>query len=242
MFSKHTPVPSNKFPIISLIVCFAAILVLCRLGAWQIERLAWKNDLQQNLDEAFAKDSPDPFDKEDFEKLQKGQVIRGTVEGRLNLAQAVLFHGRIEGGKSVMTLVAPLTLSPSQLSVSVEVGCSANADAKTLETLKAKDVNVSGVMRVPSWTFVTPQNIPAQGEWWRLNPLELETYWALQNMQSGVITAENTDDLVSGFTPCIVEKQLRNDHQSYAIFWFSMAAVLAVMWCLRFLKPYLQSA
>lgn len=232
----------HKFPVVSLIVCFVAILVLCRLGAWQIERLAWKNDLQQNLDEAFAKEKPDDFVAEHFEKLEKNQVIRGTAEGKLDLSKAVLFHGRIEGGKSVMTLVAPFDLSSSNLTVPVEVGCSATAKLEDLKALKAKQVSMIGVLRLPSWSFVTPVNHPSQGEWWRLDAQELATYWGSKHMNAGVVTAENTEDLITGFTPCVIEKQLRNDHQSYAIFWFAMAGVLSVIWGIRFLKPYLQSA
>ncbi|HAJ89999.1 MAG TPA: hypothetical protein DCM27_03135 [Rhodospirillaceae bacterium] len=231
-----------KFPTLSLVVCFVAVVVLCALSIWQVERLAWKTDLQHHLDQAFAKEQPDSFTVGDFQNLQAGQVIRGSVTGNLDLSKAVLFHGRIQDGKSVMAVVAPLAIPSSSLVVAVEAGCGVQPDIVKIRALQPRHMTVTGILRQPRPSFAIPDNIPDKGEWWRMDVHDLSAYWEEKNMANGVLTAENTEALESSLSPCPIEKKLRNDHLSYAIFWFTMAGILAVIWAIRFLKPYLQSA
>ena len=56
------------------------------------------------------------------------------------------------------------------------------------------------------------------------------------------MTVENTHEFSNQFAACPIEKKLRNDHFSYAIFWFSMALILAIIWSIRFLKPYIRGS
>jgi surfeit locus 1 family protein len=236
----------QKFPVFASLVCFVAVFFLCALGTWQIQRLQWKNELQHNLDVAFATKNPPLLTEGQFSKIERGQVVRGLANGVLDISKAVMVHGRIENGKSVVAVVAPLEMTSFHFSVPVEIGCGDPAIIGKLPSLKPKDVSIVGVLRQPRWSFVTPPNIPEKGDWWRMNAQEFSTYWKVENLQSSVLTAENTLDFGSALwpklTPCTIEKTLRNDHASYAFFWFLMAGSLAVIWVIRFLKPYLQSA
>lgn len=236
----------QKFPVTASLVCFVAVLVLCALGTWQVQRLQWKNDLQRNLNAAFATKNPTALTEDQFATIQPHQIVRGIVSGVLDVSKAVMVHGRIENGKSVVAVVAPLKMTSSHVSVPVEIGCGDPAIIGTLPSLKPKGVSIVGVLRQPRWSFVTPPNIPDKGEWWRMDAQELGTYWKVENLQNAVLTAENTLDFGSALwpklTPCTIEKTLRNDHASYVFFWFLMAGSLSVIWVIRFLKPYLQSA
>lgn len=236
----------QKFPVIASLVCFVAVVVLCTLGAWQVQRLQWKNDLQRNLDAAFSTKTPPPLIEAQFSKIEPGQVVRGVANGVLDISKAVMVHGRIENGKSVVAVVAPLKMTSSHVSVPVEIGCGDPAIIGQLPSLKPKGVSIIGVLRQPRWSFVTPPNIPDKGEWWRMDAQEFGTYWKVENLQNAVLTSEEILDfgypLWPKLTPCTIEKTLRNDHASYAFFWFLMAGSLSVIWVIRFLKPYLQSA
>lgn len=237
------PLPrSQKFPIISLIVCLIAVAILCALGIWQVERLQWKNNLQQNLDAAFSDINPAPFTAGQFQDIGSGQVIRGTAKGQMDLSKAVLFHGRILDGKVAMAVIAPLDIPSLGIVVPVEVGCAVQPNAKNLQRLKTVSVTATGILRQPRWSFATPANIPDQGEWWRVDSKELGAHWEIPNLKNTVLTAENTTDFSAELEACPIEKKLKNDHASYAFFWFTMAGVLSVIWGIRFLKPYLQSA
>lgn len=237
---------AKSFPVVSLIVCLIAVLILCALGVWQIERLQWKNNLQQNLDAAFSAENPVPFTAEQINHLQKGQVLRGVASGKLNLPKSIIVQGRIEDGKSIVAIVAPFTMDDHHVKLPVEVGCTTLAEAQKLTSGKTKSVTIKGVLREPRWSFATPQNNPDKHEWWRIDRHQLAPFWMMPNLKHAVITAENTNEIIPSLspslTPCPIEKTLRNDHLSYAFFWFSMAGVLSIIWALRFLRPYLQSA
>lgn len=237
---------SKKFPIISLIVCLAAVIVLCGLGTWQIERLQWKNELQKNLDAAFATEHPAPFTDDQLANIRRGQVIRGSISGQLDVSRAIMLQGRIQNGKSVVAVLAPISSHSSSVTVSVELGCGDPKVIGELPALKPKDVTITGVLRQPRWSFATPPNNHDKNEWWRIDALDLGEYWRVKHLENTVITSENElnfgSPLWPKLSPCTIEKTLRNDHASYAFFWFTMAGVLAVIWAIRFLKPYLQSA
>ena len=61
------------------------IAILCGLGAWQMHRLSWKEDLLRQMDAELSKDvSQILLDSEDFKSdddLRRGSV-RGTYDFR----------------------------------------------------------------------------------------------------------------------------------------------------------------
>ena len=235
----------RQFPVVSFIIALMGIIVLCGLGTWQIQRLSWKNDLQHQLDAAFAQNPPPAFTAEQVETLQKGHIIRGQVKGKADFTKAIAVEGRIIDGKSAAAIVVPFTffVTPKNaVSLPVEIGCAVKPDIEKIKTIRARTTTVTGLLRVPSWSFVTPENNLQKNQWWRLDTTQLQSVWNMPIIADRFITVENTKDNVTELVPCPIEKTLRNDHLSYAFFWFSMASALAVIWGLRFLRPYLQSA
>lgn len=237
--------PSKKFPVISLIVCLMAMIVLCGLGIWQLQRLVWKNNLQQQLDQVFSNQTVNPISEEQLTRLQEGQIARGRIDGSMDFSKAFLLNGRIQDGHSTMAVVAPLVTGQAtgrSITLAVEVGCAEKPDLKRIQNLGPKGVMLLGIVRDPKWSFAAPSNIPEKNQWWRLDHKDMGAYWGVPHIEKAVITLENTKDLLPSLSACPVEKKLRNEHLSYAFFWFSLVGILAVIWSIRFLKPYLQSA
>lgn len=231
----------RKFPLFSLIVCLCGAAALCGLGTWQLERLTWKNNLQRELDQAFAAYGTSPISDDEIRGVTSGHAIRGRVDGFIDFSKAVLFNGRLQDGQSAQAVVVPLT-TMADTAVAAEIGCGIQPDIDEVRAIGRKSVIVMGAVREPRWSFASPKNQPEQNQWWRLDHQELGAQWDMPDLQQPVMTIENTKDFVASLNPCVVEKNLRNDHLFYAIFWFTMAGVLLVMWGFRFLKPYLQSA
>jgi surfeit locus 1 family protein len=231
-----------KFPILSLFVCGLGVIGLLTLGIWQINRLEWKNTLQKNLDIAFAANPPAALTQTEFRKLGKNDLKRGVVKGSIDFSKSLFFHGRIQEGKSVIAVVAPVTIPSLNLTIPAEIGCSYNPQINELRSAQNKSILLKGIIRKPRWSFATPKNGPAENIWWRLDSDDLKIRWGIHDLENVVMTIENTADFSSEWAPCLVEKKLRNDHASYAIFWFTMAFVLSILWAVRFLRPYLQSA
>lgn len=228
------------FPTFSLIVCLTAVFILCALGIWQVQRLSWKNNLQQNLNREFAKDiSQSPLLPEDFDAAE---MKRGFVIGLPDMSKAILLHGRVTEGRSILSVVAPVQIATSRY-IAVEIGCAGKPDLDSLRQKgSTKPAHFTGVLRQPRWSYWAPLNHPDAMDWWRLDVQQLADYWGVDSVAPMVMTAETAPSFAADLEACPIEVSLRNDHLSYAIFWFTMAIVLGGMWGLRFLRPYLQSA
>ena len=56
-----------KLPVWGTILTVIGVVVLCTLGTWQLDRLAWKKDLIAKLDAAYASNQAGALDlKTDF--------------------------------------------------------------------------------------------------------------------------------------------------------------------------------
>lgn len=237
----------RKFPVIATCVCLMGFIVLCGLGAWQMQRLEWKNSLQADLDRAYTQERPlDVLHEED---IAKATIKRGKVVGHLDLTRAIILHGGIIDGRAADSVVAPLVIQRQdrQQIVPVEIGCSAQVGQEDLQGIKPVGAkSYTGLLRPPRRTLWAPENNIQNQEWWSIDVAQLAKYWEVSDVSPAMLVLEDvpTDQLPQNknLFPCPVEKHLRNDHQSYAFFWFTMAGVLVLMWGLRFLRPYLQSA
>jgi surfeit locus 1 family protein len=227
----------KKFPWAASFICLMAFLVLCRLGFWQVERLQWKNNLQAELDSAFTS-QPQELK---FDDINRGEVRRGFMTGTPDMSKAIVLRGRVHDGRAIESLIIPF--KTKDLIIPVEVGCGENIDIKNFIRIKSYEpLSVRGIIRVPQWSYFTPHNNIDKGDWWRLDASQLSQYWGVKSVVPVKMTQEDVYFADAALKPCPIEKQLRNDHLSYALFWFGMAFVLVVIWGIRFLKSYLHSA
>ena len=235
---------TKKFPFVASFVCLIAVVILCRLGVWQIERLEWKNNLQAELDAAFSVETPPILNRNDIQKIKVGQIIRGSFNGQIDISKPAYFNGRIQNGRSVQAVVVPVKFNQSDITIAVEIGCHENVSKvlpEMMSALNQTDILIKGFVRYAAKpSFVTPPNIIEKNEWWRFDNISLSHFWDVKNLSPLLMTAENTQDIFPELSACPIEKKLRNDHFSYALFWFGMAFVLSVMWGIRFLKPYIR--
>jgi surfeit locus 1 family protein len=226
---------NKKFPFVASFICLIAIFILCRLGVWQVERLQWKNNLQAELDAAYTS----PPIQLSLDNIRHGEIRRGNITGMPDMSKAIILHGRVYNGRAMQSLVVPFQTEGNI--IPLEIGCGQSIDLDNFIGIKPNEnMQVTGVARSHSWSYFTPQNNPDKGDWWRLDAKELSNYWGYLSVSPFFITQENVYFAESDLTACPIEKKLRNDHFSYAIFWFTMAFVLMIMWGIRFFKPYIR--
>jgi surfeit locus 1 family protein len=236
--------PPKRFPILATISCMIGVLILIGLGFWQVERLEWKTKLQQEIDKAFAEE-PNVIKPIDLENFEAGQVLRGQLSGSVDVTKSIVLQGKIVGGQSAVSIVAPMTYGTKTLML--ELGCSKPTEAQSIiESLTSdiglRDISATGVIRFPIWSRFAPNNEIEKNQWWRLDSGQIGKFWNLDYLSPFIMTVEAIDFNIPNLEPCPFDKTLRNNHLHYAIFWFTMGFVLLAMWGLRFLKPYLQSA
>jgi surfeit locus 1 family protein len=222
--------------ILPAILSLAALAVLIGLGVWQLERLAWKNDLIARV-EARTKAPVMPLPPEsDWKKVnfENDEYRRVTASGTFRHDREVLVYtvaseqpGRYAGpGFFVMT---PLTL-PSGASVIVNRGfvpLDRKDAAARKEGQAAGPVSVTGLLRMPEDAgYFAPANDPAKNAWYRRDPSEIAKAMKLDRAAPFTIDADaapNPGGLPQGGGTRV---NFPNNHLQYAVTWFGLALAL----------------
>ncbi len=209
----------------------AALLI--GLGVWQLHRLAWKEALLAEIyarAKASAESAPAPAEWPSL-KPSDYEYRHVRVHGVFDYAhQALVFralgepHGRYGGpGYLVMT---PLKLDSGE-TVLVNRGFVPMDSKAEAKNGPAGPVEVTGLMRSSEdRTWFTPADDPAQGEWYTRDVEKIAA-----GLQIGPHAPFSIDE-DAGADPAALPEggetilAFPNNHLSYAIQWFGLAAAL----------------
>lgn len=205
--------------------CF---VLLCGLGTWQLQRLAWKQSLLGDI-QALNASAPIETDVSHplFGLEDHYPVI---LTGMLDLSKAIGFFGKSLNGRSGEDFYAPLTLNDDQI-VWVKLGFTAGYETTDAPTafgeLPRGQVYAGGWRGHPSFN---PGNEPERGLWAVADPVALSSHVGLDAEFTLPMLVELTESLGerSPFTPTPTNNALRNPHLSYAVQWFSFAFLLVL--------------
>ena len=224
----------KKPPLMATIFALLALIILCKLGLWQIERLHWKLDILARLDAAYAKAGPDspPLD---FSKADQDDFLYGKVQGIWRPGKVLLLGPRVKDGKIGADVIAPLQMADGR-EILINLGWSGEKDKTRLPIYadKGRRVVFSGLARKMDWNAFTPDNRPDKDEWYKPDIAEIAAVKGLRDPLPLFLFADYSSAKLGGGLPDNERWQPRNEHLNYAIFWFSMAGVLAVIFTLRF--------
>ncbi|MCB9990396.1 MAG: SURF1 family protein [Rhodospirillales bacterium] len=231
-----------KIPFWATALTICGILVLCTLGFWQLQRLEWKTAVLAALDREAAAD-PMSFELtgRSLTALPPGTLVkRGFAEGIYLHDKAILLGPRTHDGAPGYHVITPFeTLDNTVLLVNrgwVPLDIAADGYSRPDEPMI-----IAGALRPiePPSRFV-PENDPAQENWHRLDPASIAAAKDLEDLLPGFVFYAQATDTPSGTYPLALEIGAlypRNNHLPYALFWFSMAGILAVIYGLRFYEP-----
>ena len=209
-------------PAASALVMFA---VLIGLGTWQLARLHWKQGVLQAI--ATAETSPPvrlPAHPAQFQKV--------AVAGVLQSARALIYGAEVQdtpaGPRMGGQLIQPLLRrdGPPILIDRGWVPDGLNVPAAT----PSGTVEVAGYVRSPDRPgLFSPHDDPPGGRVYTLDPVVMAAALGLHEVAS--FTLVELGRAVSGSYPMPATALPRppNDHLSYAITWFGLAAVLVVV-------------
>ena len=200
-----------------LIFMSTCIAIFCAMGVWQIKRLHWKENLIAQLGQAYAKAPEPPFVTADaIRSLQRDQFLRGMFRGHLDFAKSFDLQGQIDNGQLTAHKIVPYIIS-KDLTILVDFG-----PGFTLRNKDNGNTVITGLLRhVPQRNRFTPDNHTDQKIWYSLDPAQLN----IKNLKPLEILPEHTP-----WKEFPAQKpELRNAHLQYAIFWFTMAVITALM-------------
>ena len=219
------------------LIAFAVFAAMCSLGfaslgVWQVERLAWKNDLVAAVE---ARSTAVPLDLNeadwaamDPETSEYQRVsVRGRFEGDDTLSQAVTVYG---GGFWVIT---PLALDDGR-ALLVNRGFVTAAERDVGISRPEGVVVITGLLRAsePDGGFLR-SNDPHGGRWYSRDVAEIGAARGIDNLAPFFVDADAMDEgyPIGGLTVLTFS----NNHLVYALTWFGLTllSLFALYWLLR---------
>ncbi|WP_019954742.1 SURF1 family protein [Yoonia vestfoldensis] len=206
--------------------------VLIWLGLWQIDRLAWKEDILANINARLAAD-PQPFADDVTEADDEytrvtlsgaptGQELQVLVSGTAaGTGYRVISRFETEDGSAILLDQGLLPL-----------------DGKAAEPLVAPMQVIGTVLWPDDQNSSTPDPDLSENIWFARNVV---TMAEALDTRPFMVVATATTPADPRLTPLpITTADIKNDHFEYAVTWFLLAIVWAVMslfLILRTLRP-----
>lgn len=230
-----TPGRARKAALRSLvlpgILTLCALAVLLGLGSWQLNRLAWKEDLIAKVAARAHGPAVAAPDEVDWSAVtyEADEYRHVSATGRLRHDLEVQVYALLEDGPGYW-VVTPLEL-PDGAAILVNRGfvpLDRKAPSSRAEGQVDGRVTVTGLLRMPEERgLFTPDNEPARDSWFTRDPDEIAAARGLLRVAPFLIDADATPPNPGGWpqggrTPIAFP----NRHLEYALTWFGLALAL----------------
>jgi len=223
-----------RFRLWPTVVALIMIAIMIGLGTWQVHRLAWKTGLLATI-AARMNGEPIPLPAA-ISDPASWTFRRVTVSGHFAADKALWLYGRTYDGKAGIHLLVPLIRQDGD-AILVDRGFIPFDHGSTLAAFEPAlndAVDIDGIVRQPEpGGLFVPSNQPDRNIWYSVDTPSMSKQ--LDMPLAPVYIAEKPGDhphagvqfdwpVATGGTE---GTGIPNDHRSYAIFWYSMAVVLA---------------
>jgi surfeit locus 1 family protein len=216
-----------------------ALIVLIGLGAWQVERLRWKNELIETFDTRMAMPAVEAPAK--IENMAEWQYRRVTLTGVFQHQKELLMTGRPFEGNAGFHVLTPLLLSDDRI-ILVNRGWvpeKLRDPTKRPETQVEGLVTVEGIVREDKrrGTFV-PDNEPKNEVWLYVDTHQMAAHRDIVPVADYYVDAIRPPGPYTLPIGASAELSVRNEHLQYAVTWFLTAGTLLVIYVIyHFRRP-----
>ena len=245
MTATKTERPRFRPALGATVIALPAFAVLIALGSWQLERLAWKTEIIAFREARLAAPAiPLPADLAEADLAKEGEALAALEYRRVEVAGVLLHEREIylaasRRGSVGFDVITPLRRAGGGV-VLVDRGwtpAAARDPARRPQGQVEGQVAVAGVVRLTGGRgWFTPDNDPARNYWFWLDLPAMARFAGVDAPPLVVVAgpAPNPGGLPIGKETRV---ELRNDHLQYAITWYALALVLAVIYFLSQRRP-----
>ncbi|MEX0302524.1 MAG: SURF1 family protein [Leisingera sp.] len=203
-----------------LIISGAGLAILLGLGTWQLQRMAWKEDLLQTIESNIAA-APAGLPESPVKKRDRYLAV--TVEGEIEGNELHVFWVT-KDAETGYRVIAPFVTTDGRRVLLDRGFISA---AEKARPLTRGQVTVTGNLLWPDegdWTTPAPEvdtNI--------LYARDLAYMAERLNTEPVLIVARSAEPEAAVTPQAVTTAGIPNNHLQYAITWFSLAFIWAVM-------------
>jgi surfeit locus 1 family protein len=232
MTSELRPAPARGFPWGLTIAAFCVFVILCGLGTWQLQRMAWKRDLIARVD-ALQHAPARPLDA----VLAEAKAGRDVAFTRVEAVCPGLGHAPFErlyslkDGQAGERLISACRL-PDGGAVLVDRGfLPLGAQPPAVDPADRRPAAIVGVLRKPDpGTLFTPAHRPG-GRWFVRDLPAMARALSVPPPAPYFLAVETQlNPETAALQPAPVPTNISNRHLGYVITWFGMAAALAAVY------------
>lgn len=195
--------------------------ILVWLGTWQIQRLAWKQDILSEIESTISGD-PIPLPAQPDPETDRYKPVELTGKIGAQELHVLISIKQVGAG---FRIIAPLTLEGGR-KVLLDRGFVPVQDKN--RTRRTGPVAVSGNIHWPDdRNSSTPDNDVAKNMWFAR---DLDQMAARLGTDPVLIVARHETPADPGLRPVPVDTAgIPNDHLKYAITWYSLAVIWLIM-------------
>ncbi|MEQ8370341.1 MAG: SURF1 family protein [Alphaproteobacteria bacterium] len=211
-----------------------AMVLFVALGLWQVQRLAWKQEVIADRAAVLAA-APLPVERLAALQVTAADFHPATASGRYLQSADLLLHGQVLGGQLGVRVLTPLVMADGR-AILVERGWLAQG-TRTTDSIAVPPppdglVLVDGRYRVlrPATGLARqfrPDNQPDAGIWYHVDTTAMAAA-TRTTLLPGVLLADGGAPGVLA-RRVAVDPSLPNNHLGYALTWFGLALTTLVM-------------
>jgi surfeit locus 1 family protein len=220
-----TAQPDRRFPIGLTIATAISLAILCGLGTWQMQRLAWKQDLLTRI-AALQGAAAAPWTPKSAEFTRVTLTCPGLAKAPFIQLYA------IRDGKAGERIIS--ACPTPQGTVLVDRGFVADTISARppVDASDRTPVAVTGVLRAgDARSFVTPPDQPQKGQFFARDAAAIGAGLNVSNPAPLFLMAEtSTNPEWAALGPAPLPAEISNRHLEYALTWFGLAATLACVY------------
>ncbi len=212
------------------VIALIMMAITTGLGTWQVHRLAWKTDLLAKIAQRMNGDAvPLPAEIADPPEWAFRHV---HAAGHFDDAKALWLYGRTYDGKAGVHLLVPLVRAEGD-AVLVDRGFIPFDHGSALAGFRPAggDAEIDGVARQPEpGGLFVPANQPDKNIWYSVDVPAMSKVAGRPLAPIYIAVKSEGSPGWPAATGGTEGTGIRNEHRQYAIFWYSMTAVLGVIY------------
>lgn len=206
------------------------------LGNWQMDRAAYKRELQSNLDAGERA----PIREVGQTLVDKSQILhrRVSAQGKFDPRYQILLDNRIHNGVAGYHVLTPLMLNGGDRAILVNRGwipVGKNRNFLPLINTPTTEVKITGLAVDPDTRYFELGATPPQNRVWQ--NLNFKAYAAWNGLKLQPFLLQQRNDNGDG----LLRDWPRHDtdvdtHLSYATQWYGLCATLITLWLVLNMK------
>jgi len=223
--------------ILTTLLVIAGVGVLIRLGIWQLDRLEWRRAFNARATSQLNAPVLDLNSTQPVDSLYDMEYRSVTVTGSYDYSQEVLLRNQVWGDRMGYHVLTPLKVDGTDWYVLVDRGWIPFEDGQNRGVYQETGtVTIRGMLRRPQEKpdfggVPDPALAPGQTRlesWNVVNVPRITEQSGLKMLPAYIIQAPDPARTVLPYRSLPVIEISEGPHLSYAIQWFTFAAILAI--------------